>query len=269
MIKKISNSVMNKLNPNASKEEKKWVNVFNEIQHRTDVLFEALVSWYSVNVFLQNIDVQNIHESRFLFPLRHKSFIYESYIFVELNNLIDPKGNSSITEFINHFSNDISKNGVEFTKIFQPGIDLKALSNHFKVFTKWSEDNSIEIKHFKYMRDKNFSHVDHDFKYNNILSFEYLIQTIVFLSDYTSILPNIMRMMNLRIINGEPTAIQKNIMETTPMDVLRIRFKQEINALSNIFGFDEKNKKNIELNCWDSIEETLKNVNLIGLKFSD
>ena len=80
------------------------------------------------------------------------------------------------------------------------------------------------------MRDKNFSHVDHDFKYNNILSFEYLIQTIVFLSDYTSILQNIMRMMNLRIINGEPTAIQKNTMATTPMDVLRIRFKQEINV---------------------------------------
>ena len=109
MIKNISNSVMNKLNPNASQEEMKWINVFNEIQHRTDVLFEALVSLYSANVFLHHLDVQNIRESRFLFPLGHKAFIYESYIFIELNNLIDPKGNSSITEFINNFSNDVSK----------------------------------------------------------------------------------------------------------------------------------------------------------------
>ncbi|ABX81864.1 hypothetical protein [Acholeplasma laidlawii] len=265
MIKKIANRLFNEFNPNASSEEKKWINVFNEIEHRIDVLFESLVSWYTVNIFFQHLRVQNISENYVLYPLRHKAFIYESYMFIELNNLLDIKGDSSITGFVNHFYKDVSDKGKEFISIFQTNIDLNKLKNHFDLFMEWREKNSIEINHFKYMRDKNYSHVDHNFEYDNKVSFEYLIQAIVFLSDYTSILANIMKMMKIRIMDGEPVAIQKEVFLTTSIDVIRIRFKQEINALSKIYNFEKKSKENMVLNCWDSIEETLKNVKLIKL----
>ena len=51
MIKEVSKKVLKKINPNTTKEEEKWINVFNEVQYRTDVLFEALVSFYSLGLF--------------------------------------------------------------------------------------------------------------------------------------------------------------------------------------------------------------------------
>lgn len=269
MIKKIANRLFNEFNPNATNEEKKWINVFNEIEHRIDVLFESLVSWYTVNIFFMHLRIQNISDSYVLYPLRHKGFIYESYMFIELNNLLDAKGDSSITNFVNYFSKDILENGVVFVSVFQASINLKSLMKHFDLFTEWRKNNSTEINHFKYMRDKNYSHVDHNFEYDNKVSFEYLIQTIVFLSDYTSILANIMKMMKIRIIEGEPVAFQKELIPTTSIDVVRIRFRQEINALSNLYNFDKKSKKNLVLNCWDSIDETLKKVKLIKLITND
>ena len=42
MIKEVSRKVLKKINPNTTQEEEKWINVFNEIQYRTDVLLKQL-----------------------------------------------------------------------------------------------------------------------------------------------------------------------------------------------------------------------------------
>ena len=60
------------------------------------------------------------------------------------------------------------------------------------------------------MRDKNYSHVDPDFKYENKISYEYLIETIIFIEDYLSLLAtNIMKLNKLEIFDSEPVGIIK------------------------------------------------------------
>lgn len=265
MIKKISEDLMNKFTPNLPEEHKKWVNVFNEIQSRIDILFEALVSWYSGRVFLMHLDYANLNESRTFMPLRLKIHIFEGYLYIELLNLLDSSGESSITKFVNHWTNNINKGGKEFTEIFQESINFEALLEHFKLFKKWMKDNKTEIDHFRYMRNKNFSHIDHDFKYVNKVSFEYMIETIAFLSDYSSTLAVIMNMLNIKIVKGEPVGTQKYLIETLNIDILRFRFRQEMEGLSNYYGMTAKGREVFLLNCFDSVEETLKRVNLINI----
>lgn len=112
------------------------------------------------------------------------------------------------------------------------------------------------------MRNKNYSHIDNDFKYNNKVSFEFMIETIAFLSDFTSILASIMNMLNFRVVKGEPKGIQKYIIQTLSIDILRIRINSEIVGLSDYYKMNVKNKKIFVLNCFDSVEETLKEVKL-------
>ena len=262
MIKKISEDLMKQLNPDLPDNHKKWINVFNEIQYRMDTLFEALISWYSGSVFLMHIDHFDLDKSRGFMPLRLKGHIYEGYLFIELWNLLDPRGESSITKFVNYWTKDIKKGGKEFTDIFQKGIDFVKLLNHFNVFNQWTKDNKIKIDYFQYMRNKNYGHIDNDFKYNNKVSYEFMIETIAFLSDFTSILASIMNMLNFRFVKGEPKGIQKYIIQTLSIDILRIRINSEIVGLSDYYKMNGKNKKIFVLNCFDSVEETLKEVEL-------
>lgn len=265
MIKKITENIVNKFAPNLSEEHKKWINVFNEIQSRIDILFEALVSWHSGLVFLIHLDNANLNERRTFMPLGLKMHIFEGYLYIELLNLLDSSGDSSITKFVNHWTNNINKGGKGFTEIFQENNNFEVLLEHFKIFKKWLKDNKAKIDHFRYMRNKNFSHIDHDFKYVNKVSFEYMIETIAFLSDYSSKLAMIMKMLNIKVVKGEPVGTQKYLIQTLNLDILRFRFRQEIEGLSNYYGMTGEGRKIFLLNCFDSIEETLKKVNLISI----
>ena len=80
MIKEVSKKVLKKINPNTTKEEEKWINVFNEVQYRTDVLFEALVSFYSLGLFLEQLQYHGFGNHYELYPTRYKASIYRSYI---------------------------------------------------------------------------------------------------------------------------------------------------------------------------------------------
>ncbi len=265
MIKEVSKKVLKKINPNTTKEEEKWINVFNEVQYRTDVLFEALVSFYSLGLFLEQLQYQGLGNHYELYPIRYKASIYRSYINVELNNLLDPKGQSSIVTFINFFDKDLFEKTPKVKEIFKSNVKIKELDNHFKLFNKWQEEHSDKIAHIKYMRNKNFSHIDHNFKYDNKISYESLISMIVFISDYLSKLPLLLDFSKVRVINGEPVAINQTLIEGTPKEVIEIRFKQEIGYLVNNLNFSKKDKKTFLLNCYDSIAETLNKVNLIEI----
>ena len=113
------------------------------------------------------------------------------------------------------------------------------------------------------MRDKNFSHVDHNFKYNNEMSYESLISMIVYISDYLSKLLDLLDFSKVRVIKGEPVAINRTLMDETPKEIIEIRFKQEIGYLVNNLNFSKKAKKTFLFNCYDSITETLNKVSLI------
>lgn len=263
MIKKISEDILNIINPNLSEEEKKWINVFNEHQYRIDLLFEGLVSWYSLGLLIEQLTYQGLGHQRELYPMRYKMAIYQSYIFVELNNLLDPKGKSSITTFNDYFSKDLYQKTPRVRKIFKSKVKIDKLEKHFKLFDKWLEQNKDEVKHIKSMRDKNYSHVDTDFKYENKVSYEYMISTIVFISDYLSVLPLVLDFTSYRVVEGKPVSINKTLEVNTSKEVLEIRFKQEINQLANNINFSDEAKKIFLLNCYDSIDATLKNVELL------
>lgn len=265
MIKEVSRKVLKKINPNTTQEEEKWINVFNEVQYRTDVLFEAIVSFYSLELYLSHLEHQGLGNDYELYPTRYKTSIYRSYINVELNNILDPKGQSSIVAFINFFDKDLDEKTPKVKSIFKSNVKIEKLNNHFKLFNKWLQDHNEEIAHIKYMRDKNFSHVDHNFKYNNEMSCESLISMIVFISDYLSKLTNILDFSKVRVIKGEPVAINRTLMDETPKEIIEIRFKQEIGYLVNNLNFSKKAKKTFLLNCYESIAETLKEVNLIKI----
>lgn len=247
-------------------DEKKWVTVFNEIQHRVDVVFEAFVAFFSVNVFIENLLNINPELERIMLPLKHKSFIYRSYLYVELHNLLDEKGKSSITKFVNYWYGDLIKGGHDFTKIFGDEVEIKVLRKHFDVFKKWYDSKKEKIHNIKVFRDKNFSHIDHDFEYNNQLNYEILLELIVFLSDFSTIMINTTKVSNFRVFKGEPVGIIKFVQETTDINKVRKRLRQEINAISNMFSFDQNGKKNLVLNCLDSIDLVLNKVKLIKIR---
>src|SRR5690554_5011287 len=267
MIKKISNQIMDKLMSNLTEEDRKWITVFNEIISRTDVLFEALVSWYSTCVFLLHIQEYKTYESGKYTSLGFKRQIYESYIFVELNNLLDKKGDSSIETFIKYWTDDINNAGEKITKIFQGEINFKSLLTHFEFFNKWVEKNKEEIDHIKYVRDKNFSHIDHNYKYENIVSFEFIIETIVFLSDYIYTLSRLLNMIGYKIIREEPDGIQDSKTNTISIEELIYRFQEEIISIATLHSFDEDFTKKIIYDCFDSVKRTklmiIKNVPII------
>jgi len=265
MVKRITEILIKKVVPNLPEEHKKWINVFNEAQYRIDTLFEALVSWYSGSLFLMHIDHENLDKSRELMPLRLKIRIFEGYLYVELWNLLDPNGESSITKFVNYWTADINKGGKEFADIFQGEISIDDLQEHFKVFKKWIKENKEEINHFRYMRNKNFSHIDHSFEYENKVSFEYMIETISFISDYLSKLILIMKMINIRVVKGEPVGTQQYLIKYLDIDILGFRFRQELDGLLNYYRISGKGRQIFLLNCYDSIEETLKRVNLVKI----
>lgn len=265
MIKEVSRKVLKKINPDTTQEQEKWINVFNEVQYRTDVLFEAVVSFYSLELYLNHLQHQGLGNHYELYPTRYKAAIYRSYINVELNNLLDPKGQSSIVTFINFFDKDLDEKTPKVKSIFKSNVKIEKLDTHFKLFNKWVEGHNEEIAHIKYMRDKNFSHVDHNFKYDDNLSYESLISMIVFLSDYLSKLPDLLDFLNFRVIKGEPVSINKTLIDETSKEVLEVRFKHELGYLVNNLNFSKKAKKIFLLNCYDSIAETLKEVNLIKI----
>ncbi len=229
------------------------------------MLFEALVSFYSLGLFLEQLQYHGLGNHYELYPIRYKASIYRSYINVELNNLLDPKGQSSIVTFINFFNKDLHEKTPKIKAIFKSKVKIDELDNHFKLFNKWLEEHSAEIAHIKYMRNKNFSHIDHNFKYDNKISYESLISMIVFISDYLSKLPLLLDFSKVRVINGEPVAINQTLIEGTPKEVIEIRFKQEIGYLVNNLNFSKKDKKTFLLNCYDSITETLNKVSLIEI----
>lgn len=263
MIKEVSRKVLKKINPNTTQEEEKWINVFNEIQYRTDVLFEAVVSFYSLELYLSHLEHQGLGNHYELYPTRYKTSIYRSYINVELNNMLDPKGQSSIVTFINYFEKDLYEKQPKIKSLFKSDIKIEELIKHFKLFNKWFKEHSDEVSHIKYMRNKNYSHIDHNFKYDSKLSYESLICIIVFISDYLSKLQLLLDFSGHRVIDGEPVSLKKTLMEETPKEVIEIRFKQEIGYLVNNLNFTKKDKKTFLLNCYDSITETLNKVSLI------
>src|SRR5690554_5898538 len=269
MIKKKSEQILKQLIPNYNEEDRKWLNVYNELQYRTDAVFEAVVSFYCAGVFLMHLDLlkRNIHSNRILEPLRLKQFIFNSYLYIEINNLVDPKGNSSITKFINFWKQDVSKNGTEFMRIFGTDTDIGRLLNHFNKFQKWFESNNEVLKEFKYSRDKNFSHIDHDFEYNNLIDYKDIIESVTFISDFLTSLNAIINMNSYVIINGEPVAKNIFLKQSISIDILRDRLQEEIKVLiNNYYKKFYKNIKTITLNCNDSIDETLKLLKLIDIK---
>ena len=70
---------------------------------------------------------------------------------------------------------------------------------------------------------------------------------------------------HLRIIKDEVVSTNVTLENNTSKKVLEIRFKQEIGYLINNLNFNNDNKQIFLLNCYDSIEETLKRVNLINV----
>ncbi|MDD2495695.1 MAG: hypothetical protein PHE29_10955 [Tissierellia bacterium] len=187
-------------------------------------------------------------------------------MYVELHNLLDKKGDSSITRFVNYWSEDLIKGGHNFGKIFGADVELQDLKKHFDVFKKWLSSNQKEIDNIKVFRDKNFSHIDHNFEHNNQLNYEIFLELIVFLSDFSTILLNITKVSNFRVFKGEPVGRIKFLQETTDIDIVRIRLKEEINAISNILSFEQDGKKNLVLNCWGSIDLILNKVKLIKIR---
>ena len=103
-------------------------------------------------------------------------------------------------------------------------------------------------------------------EYNNQLNYEIFLELIVFLSDFSTILLNITKVSNFRVFKGEPVGRIKFLQETTDIDIVRIRLKEEINAISNIFSFEQDGKKNLVLNCWGSIDLILNKVKLIKIR---
>ena len=267
MIKKISAQTMKKLISDVTEDDIKWITVFNEIQSRIDVLFEALVSWYSICVFLIHIQEYKVYESGKYMSLGLKRHIYESYIFVELNNLLDPKGDSSITTFIKYWTNDINNGGKKIIEIFQPQeITFKSLLSHFELFNEWKKKNIVEIEHIKNVRDKNFSHIDYNYRYENKVSFEFIIDTIIFLSDYVSELSKLLNMIGYKIIREEPAGVLDLKTSTTQIEKVVQRFQQEIVLIATMHSFDNEFTNKIIFDCFDSIQETIKRTKLIKIR---
>src|SRR5690554_6610812 len=200
MIKEVSKKVLKKIKPNTTQEEEKWINVFNELQYRIDVIFEGMVSFYSIGLFLEHLQYHGFGNHYELYPIRHKASIYRSYINIELNNLLDPKGQSSIVTFINYFEKDLYEKQPKIKSLFKSDIKIEELIKHFKLFNKWFKEHSDEVSHIKYMRNKNYSHIDHNFKYDSKLSYESLICIIVFISDYLSKLQLLLDFSGHRVI---------------------------------------------------------------------
>lgn len=267
MIKNNTDKILKKVLPNYTKTDKKWINTYNELQYRIDAIFESLVTFYTGGVLLMHLSPleNNLFFNRSLEPLRIKMFIFNSYMFTELNNLLVQKGESSITTFINYWKKILIEDEKKFTSIFGEKTDKKLLIKHFNKFQKWLIEKDSYIKKIKYYRDKNFSHIDNNFVYESSFSYESIIEIVVFISDYLSKLNTIIDMLSLMIVDGKPVAINKYESDKLNIDILRIRFQNEIDILSDIYYKGTKrNLETLRLNCFDSIEETLNRLKLIN-----
>lgn len=247
---------------------KKWVNVYNENQYRIDAIFEALVSFYSYTVILMHLNtLKRDLRLHIVFELiRLKSFIFQSYIYTELNNLLDIKGKSSITNFIDFWSKDISNTGDEFKKIFGNEVDLVELKIMFQNFNSWIVEKEAIIREYKTFRDKNFSHIDHNFDGIYRTQLEDMIELIAYVSDFLSKLNTVIKMSRFIIIDEVPVAQSFFLENKLNINILRIRFKEEISTITRIYLETNKRNKTIFLqNCYDSVEVTLKRLKLIEL----
>lgn len=268
MIKQFSNNIFDSLKEDFNDEDRKWLNVYNEFQYRIDTIFEALVSFYTSGVLLMHLSIykSNPTFNRSIDPLRLKNFIYMSYIFTELHNLLDAKGRSSITRFVGYWNDSLLEGDDNFKSIFGTYVDTTKLNMHFSNFQNWLIDKEKLIYHIKYARDKNFSHVDHDYEYNNSIKYEDLIETVTYISDYLSILNTILGMINLVGVDSKIVSRQEFVLNTISIEILEYRFMEELDGLilKHINNITENSRENLILNCKDSINETLKRLSLIS-----
>ena len=267
MIKKNTEKILKELIPDFTDDDKMLINIFNEIQYRINTIFEALVCLYSSGIFLQNVDTDDLNIHNMLEPLRLKMFIYNSYLVTELNNLINSREQSSIAKFIEICEEDIKNGGLKFKSIFGNNIELNDLLKHFYKFQKWMKNNALFIKKLRHNRNKNFSHVDHDFNYNDLFTYEELISTVAFLSDYASILTVIMDMASYKVINQIPVAKNEFMFTSLDKTTFAFRFSNEVeNLIDTNFNLRNEDKSIFYSICITSINLTLNRVELINLE---